>query len=56
LHQQMVAVINTADMKGRLATLGFEPIAGTPEGFAQHIRAEAEKWAKVIKDANIQEK
>jgi len=56
LHQQMVAVINEADMKERLATLGFEPVAGTPEAFAQHIRTEAEKWAKVIKDADIREK
>ena len=56
LHQQMVAVINAADMKERLATLGFEPVAGTPEAFAQHIRTEAEKWTKVIKEADIREK
>ena len=56
LHQQMVAAINAADMKERLATLGFEAVAGTPEAFAQHIRTEAEKWAKVIKEADIQEK
>ena len=54
LHQQMV--INAAEMKERLATLGFEPVAGTPEAFAQHIRTEAEKWMKVIKQADIQEK
>ena len=56
LHQQMVAAINAADMKERLATLGFEPVAGTPDAFAQHIRTEAEKWAKVIKEADIREK
>jgi tripartite-type tricarboxylate transporter receptor subunit TctC len=56
LHQQMVAAINAADMKERLATLGFEPVAGTPEAFAQHIRTEAEKWAKVTREADIREK
>ncbi len=33
--------------------LGFEPVAGTPEEFGRHARAEFEKWAKVIKDSNI---
>ncbi len=56
LHQQMAAIINASEMQERLATLGFEPVAGTPEAFSQHIRAEAAKWAKVIKDAEIQAK
>jgi tripartite-type tricarboxylate transporter receptor subunit TctC len=56
LHQQMAAIINAPDMKERLGTLGFEPIAGSPEAFAQHISSEAKKWAKVIKEAAIQEK
>jgi tripartite-type tricarboxylate transporter receptor subunit TctC len=56
LHQQMVAAINAADVKERLAVLGFEPVAGTPEAFVQHIKTETEKWAKVIKEADIREK
>ena len=54
LHQQMVAIVNAPDMKERLATLGFEPVAGTPEAFAQHITSEARKWGKVIEDAKIE--
>ena len=32
---------------------GIIPVGSTPDGFAQFIGAETEKWAKVIKEANI---
>ena len=35
-------------MRERLAQLGGTPIAGTPEDFGNVIRAETEKWAKVV--------
>ena len=41
------------DVKERLATLGFESIASSPEEFGAQIRTESEKWGKVIRDANI---
>jgi tripartite-type tricarboxylate transporter receptor subunit TctC len=40
-------------VKERLATLGLDPVGGTPDDFAQQMRAEGEKWAKVIRTANI---
>jgi tripartite-type tricarboxylate transporter receptor subunit TctC len=36
-----------------MADRGSIPIGGTPEQFAEHIRKETEKWAKVIKAAGI---
>jgi tripartite-type tricarboxylate transporter receptor subunit TctC len=36
-------------MRQHLAELGGAPIAGTPEDFGDVIRAETEKWAKVVK-------
>jgi hypothetical protein len=36
-----------------LATLGFDLIASSPEEFGARIRADFEKWAKVIRAANI---
>ena len=54
LHREMVAIISLPEVKERLAVLGFDPVAGTPGEFAQHIASEAKKWAKVIHDANIQ--
>ena len=53
LHREMVAILALADVKERLAVLGFEPVASTPEEFAQHCRAEFAKWAKVIQASNI---
>jgi len=40
-------------MKARLADLGGVTIAGSPADFGKLIADETEKWAKVIKSANI---
>jgi tripartite-type tricarboxylate transporter receptor subunit TctC len=32
---------------------GMEPIATSIEGFDSYIKSETQKWAKVIKQANI---
>ena len=53
LHQELVAIMKLPEVKERLAALGFEPVAGTPEEFARHTRTEFDKWAKVIRDSNI---
>jgi len=53
LHQELVAIMKLPEVKERLAALGFEPVAGTPEEFARHARAEFDKWAKVIRESNI---
>jgi tripartite-type tricarboxylate transporter receptor subunit TctC len=49
----MVKIMALPDIKDRLAVLGFEPVANTPEEFAQHVKVEFVKWAKVIKASNI---
>jgi len=41
------------DVRDRLAALGVEPLGGTPEHFAQTIRDDTTKWAKVVKEAAI---
>jgi tripartite-type tricarboxylate transporter receptor subunit TctC len=49
--------INTAltdqRMKGRLADLGFEPLASSPAEFGKYIVQYTEKWGKVVRAANI---
>ena len=56
--QKLNAEINTIfkmdDVKRRFVEQGVEPVGGTPSQFADHIRAEIQKWGKVVKDANIQ--
>lgn len=53
LHREIAGIIALPDMKQRLATLGFEPVASTPEEFAKQIGTEIETWSKVIRAANI---
>jgi hypothetical protein len=40
-------------MKARLAVLGNEPVSMTSVAFGKLLAAETEKWAKVIRTANI---
>jgi tripartite-type tricarboxylate transporter receptor subunit TctC len=40
-------------MKARFNSLGVEPLSMTPAEFGKRIAADTEKWAKVIKFANI---
>ncbi len=53
LNYEIVAMIALADVKERLAALGFEPIASTPEEFAKRAKLEFETWAKVIRASGI---
>jgi tripartite-type tricarboxylate transporter receptor subunit TctC len=53
LHDEIVGIIATPDVKERLPTLGFDPVASTPDEFANRIKLELDTWAKVIRAANI---
>ena len=37
-----------------LAQLGFVPQPRGPEAFGAYLKAEVERWARIIRDANIQ--
>jgi tripartite-type tricarboxylate transporter receptor subunit TctC len=54
LSAETARILQIADVKSRLAELGAEPIGSTPEQFTAHIKAEIDKWAKVIKEANVE--
>lgn len=54
LSRETARILKLPDVNARLADLGAEPVGGTPEQFAAHIKAEIAKWAKVIKDANVE--
>ena len=49
LNQEIVRIMQSPAMKQRLTNDGMEVVAGTPEQFGAHIKAETEKWAKVVK-------
>ena len=41
------------EVRDRLLALASPPVGGTPEQFASHIAREIDKWARVIRAANI---
>jgi tripartite-type tricarboxylate transporter receptor subunit TctC len=53
LSSTIAQSLKMADVSQKLVDLGFDPIGGTPEQYAQVIASEIEKWSKVIKAANI---
>jgi len=53
LHADIAKVLAQPDTKERVASLGFDAVASSPEQFAAQIRSEIDKWGKVIKAAGI---
>ncbi len=53
INKEINAVLADPTMKARLADLGGVTIAGSPGDFGKLIVDETEKWAKVIRAANI---
>ena len=49
LNEQVRASLATPDLRSKLTVQGLEPVGDSPEAFRTYIRAEAAKWAKVIK-------
>jgi len=53
LNKEINAVLADPETKEKFAKYGGVPVGGTSEAFGKFIHAEIEKWAKVIKTANI---
>jgi tripartite-type tricarboxylate transporter receptor subunit TctC len=49
----VAAVVREGEVRERFATAGAEAVGSTPEAFAETIRSETEKWARVVKAAGI---
>ncbi len=54
LNGEIVRIMNLPAVKERLAAQGAETYTSTPEKFADMIRTETEKWAKVVKFSGAQ--
>jgi len=54
INQSVNQVLAMAPVRDSILNQGNEIGGGTPESFAALIRAEIPRWAKVVKDANIQ--
>src|SRR5205085_3637025 len=53
LNAEITAALNDEHIKASMRNLGVEPAPTKPEAFEAYIRSETEKWAKVIRTANI---
>ena len=53
LHADIRTVMNLSDVRERMARMGVEIEASTPEDFDKFIRAELLKWSAVAKQAGV---
>ncbi|SDM85222.1 tripartite tricarboxylate transporter substrate binding protein [Afipia sp. GAS231] len=53
LYREIAKAVSQPDVKERLTTLGFDPVANTPDEFGARIRLEIDKWGKVVRDAKL---
>jgi tripartite-type tricarboxylate transporter receptor subunit TctC len=54
LSAESARILKLPEVSKRISELGAEPVGSTPEQFAELIKTEIAKWAKVIKDANVE--
>ena len=53
LNSELAKALEQPEVRDSLLAEGAEPVGGTPEQFAAHIRSEKERLGKLIRDAKI---
>ncbi len=53
LNREVVSIVNLPEVKSHLLNEGAEPVGNTPEQFGEFIKAEIDKWGKVIRTAGL---
>jgi len=53
LNAEIARVLALPDVRERLLNLGMEVETGSPDAFAEYIKREIAKWARVVKSAGI---
>jgi tripartite-type tricarboxylate transporter receptor subunit TctC len=53
LHDAVVKSVNTPAVREKLVEAGSDPLTMTPDEFTRFLRADIEKWAKVVKAAGV---
>jgi tripartite-type tricarboxylate transporter receptor subunit TctC len=53
LHAEVTKALAQSDVKQRLTDLGYQIVGSTPAQLEAHVRAEKEKWGKLIRDVGI---
>jgi tripartite-type tricarboxylate transporter receptor subunit TctC len=53
ISAEAAAMINTPEVRQRMAHEGADPVGTTPEQFTARVNAEIAKWGKIIREAGI---
>src|SRR5437879_3133732 len=53
LNDATVRALRSPEIRGRMTTLGFDVVAGTPEEFGAFMKAEIERWTAVVERGGI---
>ncbi len=53
LNDAMVRTLRSPDVRERMTQIGFDVVAGTPEEFGQFMKAEVERWTRVVERGGI---
>lgn len=53
LNDAMVKTMRSAEVRERMTAIGFDVVAGTPEEFGQFMKAEIERWTRVVERGGI---
>jgi tripartite-type tricarboxylate transporter receptor subunit TctC len=53
IHADVVKVLQDTAISERLSAMGATAVGNTPEQFGAMMRADSEKWSKLIREANI---
>jgi tripartite-type tricarboxylate transporter receptor subunit TctC len=53
LHDEIIAILDTAELKDRIHTLGFDRVGQNPQAFSAQLKSDLERWGDVVKRANV---
>jgi tripartite-type tricarboxylate transporter receptor subunit TctC len=53
LNADLARAMGSSDIKHKFEEMGVEALSGTPEALRDFVRAEAERWGKLVREAGI---
>ena len=53
LNKELVKILHSADIKEKMTAQGVEAVGGTPQQYADHLKEERAKYARIVKTAGI---
>jgi tripartite-type tricarboxylate transporter receptor subunit TctC len=53
VHAETVKIVKSPELAGQLLALGAEPVGNTPQELSRFIKAQIDRWTKLVGAANI---